>query len=446
MLFALSIGNLWAETLFLETFGDNNASAREWNDSYSAKSGVSTVYSDVTYTITNAKQTKNTLGQTKSGLSQSLSGKDAVFIVGPLDVADYKNLEVSYYWKAGSIKKQYSTKLYYATSSSGTYTEISTTAKGATTFVKCSYTLPDVAQCATLYLKVVFNTSNTQAVIDEFELKEIGVQQPTISLTPQEMTLNVSDASKEISSIVENYTGNLSWTCSAEGIIKLTPSIDTKTATIEPLAVGTCDVTVSATVAGKTYSSTCRVTVAPAVPRYTITYETNGGTTVEKSEQQTNLPSTFPTTTKAGYNFYGWYLDVKCETLATAGAPLTDNVTLYAKWEEPYEVWYAWNLIDEGLVEKDVNVYVKGYVSAIDDVSGIQKYGNITYTISDDSKTLMVFRGYNLNNEKFTSADQLHLGDVVVVYGKLINAEGYGKNSIILRVSLVYPSCMCCIP
>ncbi len=265
-------------------------------------------------------------------------------------------------------------------------------------------------------------TSSKNAWVKEIKITyEISVQKPSVSLTPQEMTLNVGDASKEISATIENYTGNLSWTCSSEGIIKLISGADTKTATIEPIAEGTCDVTASFTVEGTTYSGSCHVIVAPAVSRYTITYETNGGTAVEKSEQQTNLPSTFPTTMKAGYNFYGWYVDADCKTLAEAGAPLTDNVTLYAKWEEPYEVSYAWSLIDEGLAEKDVNVYVKGYVSAIDDVSGIEKYGNITYTISDDSKTLTVFRGYNLNNEKFTSTDKLHLGDVVVVYGKLVN-------------------------
>lgn len=67
-------------------------------------------------------------------------------------------------------------------------------------------------------------------------------------------------------------------------------------------------------------------------------------------------------------------------------------------------------------------VYVKGKISKIDEVS--TQYGNATYYISDDgteTNQLKVFRGYYLNNEKFTAADQINVGDEVIVYGVLIN-------------------------
>ena len=67
-------------------------------------------------------------------------------------------------------------------------------------------------------------------------------------------------------------------------------------------------------------------------------------------------------------------------------------------------------------------VYVKGKISKIDEVS--TQYGNATYFISDDgteTNQLEVYRGYYLNNEKFTAADQIHVGDEVIVYGVLIN-------------------------
>lgn len=168
--------------LFHETFGDNSNSARDWKDSYSVKSGVSAVYSSVTYTVTNVKQGKNTTGSTKSGLNQSTSGTDAILIVGPLSVASYTNLTVTYQWKAASVSKTYSTKLYYATSSSGSYTEVSGTGNGATTFVTRSYTLPAAAQVSTLYLKVVWNTSNTQAIIDELKLQGVASAGSTYTL------------------------------------------------------------------------------------------------------------------------------------------------------------------------------------------------------------------------------------------------------------------------
>lgn len=71
-------------------------------------------------------------------------------------------------------------------------------------------------------------------------------------------------------------------------------------------------------------------------------------------------------------------------------------------------------------------VYVTGIVSQIDEVS--TQYGNATYYLSDDGTTtaqLEVFRGKYLNNEKFTSEDQLKVGDKVKIAGVLKN---YTKN------------------
>ena len=67
------------------------------------------------------------------------------------------------------------------------------------------------------------------------------------------------------------------------------------------------------------------------------------------------------------------------------------------------------------------NIYTKGIVSQIDSIS--TKYGNATYYISDDGTTsnqLEIFRGKYLNDQSFTSEDQLQLGDRVVVYGNIV--------------------------
>ena len=159
-------------TLFSESFGDNADKAREWNDTYKEQGGISNVYSGATYTITNAKQSKNTVGKTNSGLAQSAQNQDAIFEIKGLNVATYSDLSVSYYWKAGSTKGTYSTSLYYSKDGGTTYTEVEkTSGTGATTFVEVKYTLPADAVRSNLCLKVVFNTSNTQAVIDDFVLK-----------------------------------------------------------------------------------------------------------------------------------------------------------------------------------------------------------------------------------------------------------------------------------
>ena len=90
--------------------------------------------------------------------------------------------------------------------------------------------------------------------------------------------------------------------------------------------------------------------------------------------------------------------------------------------ETAYTVAKALELITsgEGL---DAKVYVKGKISKIAAVD-TGDYGNANYNISDDGTTaneLVVFRGYFIGGERFTSEDQIKVGDEVIVYGKLIN-------------------------
>ena len=70
-------------------------------------------------------------------------------------------------------------------------------------------------------------------------------------------------------------------------------------------------------------------------------------------------------------------------------------------------------------------VYVKGIISSIDNVD--TNFGNAVYFISDDgsaTKQLEVYRGYYLDGAKFTSSDQIAVGDTVVVCGQLQNWLG----------------------
>ena len=65
---------------------------------------------------------------------------------------------------------------------------------------------------------------------------------------------------------------------------------------------------------------------------YTITFNSNGGTTISDIEDATELPTPLPTPTKSGYTFVAWYYDDDFTTQAYAGDELEDDVTLYAKW------------------------------------------------------------------------------------------------------------------
>ena len=86
----------------------------------------------------------------------------------------------------------------------------------------------------------------------------------------------------------------------------------------------------------------------------------------------------------------------------------------------PYTPSQALQVIASGENDPEADVYIKGKVSQIKEVSA--QFGNATYWISDDGSTetqLYVFRGKYLNGEKFTSEDQLKVGDEVVILGKL---------------------------
>ena len=103
--------------------------------------------------------------------------------------------------------------------------------------------------------------------------------------------------------------------------------------------------------------------------------------------------------------------------------------------ETAYTVAKALELINagEGL---DAKVYVKGQITSIKEVSA--SFGNATYDISDDATAankLTVFRGYFYDNKHFTSNDQINVGDVVVVYGKLVN---YNNNTPQVTNSSIY--------
>lgn len=97
--------------------------------------------------------------------------------------------------------------------------------------------------------------------------------------------------------------------------------------------------------------------------------------------------------------------------------------------EDPYNVAAAYKYIDDGGFSGNDNVspevYVKGTITSIEEVD-TGNFGNATYMISDGegSVELEVFRGYYFNGDKFTSEDQIKVGDNVVVCGELTNHNG----------------------
>lgn len=87
----------------------------------------------------------------------------------------------------------------------------------------------------------------------------------------------------------------------------------------------------------------------------------------------------------------------------------------------PYDVIRALDIINQ-LAYDETAVYTRGVISEIEQVD-LSK-GNAKYYISNNGATynsqLYVYRGNYLDNEKFTSSNQIGVGDEVVIYGPLL--------------------------
>jgi len=96
--------------------------------------------------------------------------------------------------------------------------------------------------------------------------------------------------------------------------------------------------------------------------------------------------------------------------------------------QNPYTATDAINYAKSLNQEESPNeVYIKGKVVGISEAFST-KYGNGTFTISDDGSITNVFTAYRvlyLGNKKFASGDtQIQIGDEVIVCGKVVNYRG----------------------
>lgn len=92
--------------------------------------------------------------------------------------------------------------------------------------------------------------------------------------------------------------------------------------------------------------------------------------------------------------------------------------------EDPLLASEALALITNGNIPTG-KVYIKGKVVSIEEIS--TSYGNATYYISDDGTAdnqLLVYRGYSLNGEHFSSESELKKGDELIIFGELVNFKG----------------------
>ena len=91
---------------------------------------------------------------------------------------------------------------------------------------------------------------------------------------------------------------------------------------------------------------------------YTVTFNTDGGTTVTAQEVEPGTPITEPSPapTKSGYKFLGWYSNQQLTTTYDFSAGVYQNLTIYAKWNPLYTITFSGADVPSQSVEKGEKV------------------------------------------------------------------------------------------
>lgn len=212
--------------------------------------------------------------------------------------------------------------------------------------------------------------------------------------------------------ILMNYNGTAETSQNNAYLYKLSAGTDPVLSTKTPsITVGAAETSATFEVSGKHLTEGWKVsTTADWITDYTKSGEGEGKIEV-KFDANTGAERTAEfTVSSAGAS------DLK---LTLIQAEYQENGTA----DKPYTVAEALEVIN-GLEDGKTtaaDVFTKGVIVKIESVD-TGSYGNATYLISDNGSTehtIKVFRGYYLEGEKFTAEDQIAVGDVVVIKGKL---------------------------
>lgn len=149
---------------------------------------------------------------------------------------------------------------------------------------------------------------------------------------------------------------------------------------------------------------------------YTITYDLNGyGEAIETATKATKLPNPLPKPSADGYTFVGWYTDSELNTAATAGATLTSDVTLYAKWTPITDLFTL-----TGVTSTTVSVSSKATVEVSSENATITGGSADLYNGHSSAKDMILSKQINLNGSsssylKITLDNSLKVGDEIII-------------------------------
>ena len=144
----------------------------------------------------------------------------------------------------------------------------------------------------------------------------------------------------------------------------------------------------------KDKDNTTNSTKTEGTTKYTVTFDSNGGSKVSKQTLEVGKTAKKPSNpTRSGYTFKGWYLNGSAYNFSNK---VTKNITLTAKWEKNKVVSYVTEEL-EGSVAGQVKIYVTS--------DGTKVAGTVDITaVSGTTKTIDVpATGLNWNGKTIKS-------------------------------------------
>lgn len=167
------------------------------------------------------------------------------------------------------------------------------------------------------------------------------------------------------------------------------------------------------------------ITYTAAASGHSITYHCNGATSgcPSNASGQTKLPATLPTPSKTGCIFAGWYTNEGLTTAAVAGATLSADANLYAKWTTNV------TLNRNGATETINNVAVG---TALNDIDGTGAQGGCSaWTFVGWSKTQRAAQNVSTEMTLVTEVDGS--GPYYAVYSH--TESGGGSSDVVWTAS-----------
>ncbi len=150
---------------------------------------------------------------------------------------------------------------------------------------------------------------------------------------------------------------------------------------------------------------------------YTVTFESNGGSTVESIITEGGLIEAPEDPTRDGYVFAGWYEDEDfTDPFDFETETVDSDLTLYAKWEDVLTVAEMIALCEaQGSTTSTARYYVQGTITSIENAT----YGSMY--IEDETGSIYVYGTYSADGTlRYSEMDEVPVaGDTVLLYGNV---------------------------